>query len=138
MPCRVELNLAEVPLSYAFQLHIYTHPAAGIDLTRIPRSLLERPNTVFHDSTAPMWEARLRNEDGATRSRCLFRTVVPHGRQDRAPRGGHGKIQRIGPAGEQVDACDPPRERGRVEERGEACDILMTGQCGQSVFTINA
>ncbi len=137
IPCRIQLKHAEGSLSYAFQLHIYTHAAADIDLTRIPRSLLERHTTAFHDSTASMWDARLRNEDGTTRSRCLFRTVVPHCRQDRAPRGSHGEIQRIGPAGKQVDACDPPRERGRVEERGEPCDILVTGECGQSVFTTN-
>ena len=58
------------------------------------------------------------NEDGATRSRCLFRTIVPRSRQDRAPRGCHGEIQRIGAAGEQIDTCDPPRQRGRVEKRG--------------------
>lgn len=74
----------------------------------------------------------LRNEHSAVGGHSLFRAIVVHGTHQRTSRGRHREVQRIGPAGEEIDACDPPRQRGGVQERVQAREILMTWQGGQA------
>lgn len=82
---------------------------------------------------APLLASKpLRNEHSAVGGHSLFRAVVVHGTHQRTPRGRHREVQRIGPAGEEIDACDPPRQRGGVQERVQAREIFMTWQGGEA------
>ena len=84
------------------------------------------------DRNTKLETTKLRNEHRAVGGHCLFRAFVFHGQRLRAPRGRHGEIHRIGPAREEINPCDPSRERGRVQQGVQPSEILMTRQGGQA------